>query len=240
MYQSAVDPLRILVIDDDEFAMQGIVRHLEIGGYAALIARTGEEAIALAHDCNPALILLDILLPGINGFEACLKIREFSSVPILMLTGMGDPKDRVRGLNLGADDYLAKPFSQAELIARIRALLRRSGNGAAAGEPEQETFGAMSIDHRRHRVEVGGQPVKLTPMEFKLLQTLAENSGRVMEHRELLGTAWGPGYRNDLGYLRVTMRRLRTKIETDPSAPRYLKTARRVGYVFHPTVEFTA
>jgi two-component system KDP operon response regulator KdpE len=214
--------------------LRGIVPHLELGGYAAIEARTGEEAIDLTRDCNPSLVLLDILLPGIDGFETCLRIRAFSSVPILMLTGMGDPRDRVRGLDLGADDYLPKPFSHKELIARIRALLRRIGDGFSAAETGVEMFGEIAIDQRRRSVAVSGRPVDLTPMEYKLLLTLAENSGRVMEHREILGTAWGPGYRNDVSYLRVSVRRLRTKIESDPSAPRYLKTARRVGYVFRP------
>ncbi len=226
------EAIHILAVDNDEFALRGISRHLELEGYGVLTARNGEDAIGLTRECDPALILLDVIMPGIDGFETCRRIRDFSFIPILMLTGMNDPRDRVRGLNIGADDYMPKPFTHDELIARVRALLRRSNGARSMDITGVETYGHIVLDTIRRSVTVDKARVELTPMEFRLLLTLARNAERVVGHRELLGTAWGPGYRDDVEHLRVCIRRLRTKIEPDPSEPKYLRTARRMGYIF--------
>ena len=226
------EALTILVVDDDSLALNGFRHSLVASGYKVVTASRGAFAVGLVHDCRPDLVLLDVIMPDVDGYEVCRRIREFSAVPIIIVSGLSDPLDRVRGLKAGADDYVGKPYFFEELLARVRALLRRTRAGLAPKNGVSIEYGPLHIDRRAHAVTVRGEPVDLTPMEYKLLLTLAENAERVLDHGELLGTSWGPGYRRDVGYLRVYVRRLRMKLEEDPSRPEYLRTVPGVGYVF--------
>jgi two-component system KDP operon response regulator KdpE len=179
----------------------------------------------------PDAVVLDLMLPGMDGFEVCTRIREFSTTPILMLTAKGEMDDKIRGLDLGADDYLTKPFAPEELMARLRAILRRTGlSEDARGQPIFRC-GQLTIDFTQRQVSVGGREVKLAPTEYKLLYQLASNVGRILLHEDLLRRVWGPEYRDETEYLWVYMRYLRQKLEKDASHPRYLLSEPGIGYV---------
>jgi two-component system KDP operon response regulator KdpE len=221
----------ILIVDDEPRVIRLVSEVLKAVGYQVIAAATGESAIEMVALERPHLILLDIRLEhGIDGYEACRRIREFSEIPIIMLTAKAREKDMLHGFDVGADDYLTKPFSAKELVARVRAVLRRSQN------PEEIitaslTCGELEIDFARRNVKVRGEKVSLTRTEYELLCQLATNVNRVMLHRELLSEVWGPEYRDEVDYLRAYIRYLRRKLETDPSHPEYILTSSGVGYV---------
>ncbi|MBI4333605.1 MAG: response regulator transcription factor [Chloroflexi bacterium] len=220
----------ILIVDDDVRLLRFVRANLESVDYRVLVAEEGTQALALMEKEMPDLAILDIMLPGMDGFELCRRIREFSTLPIIMLTAKAEESDKIRGFKLGADDYLTKPFSALELLARVEAVLRR------ARLPEERkntvlTIGELSIDFVRRRVTMAGKEVDLTPTEYKLLQHLASNTGKVMLHEDLLTKVWGVEYRDELDYLRAYIRRLRQKIEADPTHPVYLLAKPGVGYI---------
>jgi two-component system KDP operon response regulator KdpE len=221
----------ILIVDDEPRVIRLVSEVLKAVGYQVIAAATGESAIEMVALERPHLILLDIRLEhGIDGYEACRRIREFSEIPIIMLTAKAREKDMLHGFDVGADDYLTKPFSAKELVARVKAVLRRSQN------PEEIitaslTCGELEIDFARRNVKVRGEKVSLTRTEYELLCQLATNVNRVMLHRELLSEVWGPEYRDEVDYLRAYIRYLRRKLETDPSHPEYILTSPGVGYV---------
>lgn len=227
--------MRFLVVDDEADVVEVVSVTLKIqwGEEAEVLAAyTGEEAMALVQSEQPDLIILDVALPDIDGFEVCRQIREFSDVPILMLTAKDDEMDKVRGLELGADDYITKPFGHLELIARIRAILRRAQIPLPATGRSRIIVGDVVLDIHRRTVEVQGRPLRLTPTEFNLLQQLMRNAGKVMPHEALLARVWGPEYRREIDYLKVYIRRLREKLEQDPQNPEYILTEYGIGYWF--------
>ena len=222
----------ILLVDDDPQLIKLVRANLESVGYRVLIAMDARSALKLVDMEVPDMIILDIMLPGVDGYELCQRIREFSSTPIIMLTAKVEDVDKVRGLRLGADDYLTKPFSVQELLARIEAVLRRTGSSEEANVPPTFTGGDISVDFVQRRVTVRGQEVALTLTEYKLLSQLVSNAGRVMLHRELLTRVWGAEYQNELEYLRAYIRHLRQKIEENPHQPKYILSKPGMGYIF--------
>lgn len=219
---------KILVIDDDENLLKLIETALKREDWEVLTARDGAEGLRTAFSRQPDLIILDIMLPGMDGLETCRRLQELSSIPIIMLTALSSDTDVVKGLAVGADDYITKPFSLAELVARVRTCLRRSGGGSAKSSVLVK--GELTIDLARHKVSVKGKTIELTPTEFRLLSHLARNEGQVIPHRMLLEEVWGPEYSDQVDYLHLYIRYLRQKIEHDPSKPEIIKTERGVGY----------
>jgi two-component system KDP operon response regulator KdpE len=224
----------ILVIDDDQDLGQMLRTQLERRDYHAVVASSGREGLQKAYQVRPDLVILDIMMPGMDGFEVCRRLRELSNVPIIMLTARNMKGDVVKGLEAGADDYLTKPFSSAELDARIQAVLRRtsSKNGPNSSRSSFYSNGHLSIDFDRRIVTVRGERVDLTPTEFKLLSCLVRNEGRVLPHRYLLTEVWGPEYADEVDYVKLYIRYLRLKLEDDPSDPVYILTEWGVGYRF--------
>ena len=223
---------RILVVDDDPLLVRLVRTNLEKAGYRVLSAADGEQAVDVAANELPDLVVLDLMLPKLDGYEVCRRIREFSMVPVVMLTARGEPVDRLRGFEMGADDYVSKPFVPAELLARVRAVLRRSQQGGASSNtPAVVRCGEIAIDLLRRRVTVRDEVVKLTATEFHLLQELAINAGKVLSHTDLLTKVWGPEYRDDRDYLWAYVRHLRRKLEPDPEHPEYIVSAPGFGYV---------
>jgi DNA-binding response OmpR family regulator len=227
----------ILAVDDEPHVLKLIKANLESSSYKVLTATDGEEAIRSVESELPDLVVLDIMLPQMDGYTVCSRIREFSSVPIIMLTARSAQVDLVRGFEVGADDYLTKPFDVTELLMRVQAVLRRSKWPEEVITRHGFKAGPIEIDFAQHRVTVDGQAVKLTPTEYRLLAYLASNANRVILHRELLRAVWGPEYGDETEYLRVYMRYLRQKLEADPSSPRYLLTQPGAGYMFYQTDE---
>jgi two-component system KDP operon response regulator KdpE len=213
-----------------------------MSGYDVLIANNGEQALELVRLHQPDLILLDLWLPGeMDGMSVCAQVRQWSQVPIIVVSARTDEKQKVQALDKGADDYLTKPFNNDELLARVRACLRRAANvseGMDVQQPEvlSSEDGYLSIDILRRLVRTGAQEIKLTPTEFELLHQLMLHAGKVMTHRALLQAVWGPEYGEETDYLRVYVRQLRLKIEREPSQPKYILTEPGVGYVFRPQV----
>jgi len=220
----------ILVVDDERRYRELLELDLSRRGYHVLQAGDGLRALDLVEQGSLDLVVLDLRLPDMDGYEVCRRIREVSSVPIIMLTARTEEQDKVRGLRAGADDYVTKPFSAEELLARVEAVLRRS-EGAHA--PDTRTFegDGLRIDFAERRVSVDGREVELTASEYKLLSQLALNAGRVMVPDELLRRVWGAGYEGASELLHTAVRRLRRKIETDPAQPRYILTKRGIGYL---------
>jgi DNA-binding response OmpR family regulator len=223
----------ILAVDDEPHVLRLIKANLESSSYKVLTAADGEEAIRSVERELPDLVILDIMLPQMDGYTVCSRIREFSSVPIIMLTARSAQVDLVHGFEVGADDYLTKPFDVTELLMRVQAVLRRSKWPEEVITRHGFEAGPIEIDFAQHRVTVDGQAVKLTPTEYRLLAYLASNANRVILHRELLRAVWGPEYGDETEYLRVYMRYLRQKLEPDPSSPRYLLTQPGAGYMFY-------
>ena len=221
---------RILVVDDEPRYLRLIEFNLSSENYSVKTATTGEEAVSKTAQERFELVILDIMLPGIDGFETLSQIREFSSVPVIMLTARGRDEDKVRGLHLGADDYVTKPFSAQVLLARVGAVLRRSITIDGDGLSGSREFGSLQIDFAKHRVVAHGEEVNLSPTEYRLLRQLAANAGRVVLQDDLIENIWGAGY--DTEVLRVTIRRLRQKIELDPAAPELVRNIPGVGYLF--------
>ncbi len=222
--------IQILVVDDEPRYLKLVRYNLEVAGYEVITAANGEEALSLVAAKSPDLIILDIRLPGIDGYEVCTRIREFSSTPIIMLTAKGEEQEKVHGLRLGADDYVTKPFGAEELMARVETVLRRGRMAEVTPFPVL-TIGELAIDFVQRKVTIEGEEVNLSPTEYRLLQCLAVSVGRVIVHEELQGKVWGPEYREHYEGLRVYIRRLRKKIEKDPEQPAYLLTKPGVGYM---------
>jgi DNA-binding response OmpR family regulator len=225
--------IRVLVVDDEPRYVLAVRANLEASGYEVISAHDGQAAVELAASEEPDLVILDVRMPVLDGCEACRRIREFSSVPILMLTALAEDTDKVRGLDAGADDYVTKPFSAQELLARIRSIMRRVELSAQMKE-DADRFEAqeLMIDFGRQRVFLAGEELKLTPIEYGLLCELARQPGRVLVPEYLLEQVWGTGYESDNQVLWQAVHRLRRKVETDPNNPRYIETRPGIGYVF--------
>ncbi len=223
---------KILVVDDDLQIRRVMRKMLVAQGYAVSDARSGEEALDVLRRARHDLVLLDLAMPGMGGLEACREIRANWDLAIVILSVREQEKDKIGALDAGADDYVTKPFSMQELLARIRAGLRRSPLAPEAAPPTLETDG-LEIHFAERRVVAGGQDVRLTRKEFDLLQYLATNPNLPIPHRRLLQAVWGPDYGNEVVYLRVFINQLRKKIEPEPAKPRYILTAPCVGYQFH-------
>jgi two-component system KDP operon response regulator KdpE len=223
---------RVLVVDDEPKLVRLVREVLSSTGYDVLSAGNGENAIEMAALERPDIILLDIVLSGtIDGFEVARRVREFSDVPILMLTARTREAEVLKGFEAGADDYLTKPFSSKELLARVRALLKRSRRNSSVPEETEIVCGPLRIDLLRRRVVLQGTEVRLTPTEYRLLHELAVHQGQVMLHEQLLSAVWGEEYRDDLEYLRAYVRYLRQKLEPDPANPKLIQTVPGVGYL---------
>jgi DNA-binding response OmpR family regulator len=225
----------ILVVDDEPRYVRLVEVNLTTEGYEVTTAANGQEAVEAVAGRQPDLILLDVMMPIMDGFTACSRIREFSTVPIIMVTAKGEERDRVRGLDTGADDYIVKPFSAQELLARVRAVLRRAER-QMAGAFHKPFFShhELQIDLARAEVTSGGKPVMLTATEYRLLQTLASSVGTMLTGEDLLTSVWGPEYRDDKEILWVCLSRLRQKIEPDPKNPVHILTRQGLGYYMPP------
>jgi len=226
---------KILVVDDEPTLARWIEHVLSEKGYEVFKASSGQEALPLMFTHKPDMVLLDVVMPKMDGWQACSRIRELSDVPIIMLTGAQRSEDDiVRGLDYGADDYLLKPIGGKELLARVRAALRRADLTPGAKEQVDIVYADefISVNLAERRVMVSGQRVKLTPREFRLFTVLVENAGRILTHRQLLEKVWGWEYTDDLDYVRIYISHLRQKIEPDPALPRYIITEPGVGYSF--------
>lgn len=226
---------RVLVVDDEAIVTEVVERYLVREGYQVTVASDGHKALELARNEGPDLIVLDLMLPKIDGLEVCRQLRSESSVPIIMLTAKGEESDKILGLGLGADDYLTKPFSPGELAARVKAVLRRtqsSATQALAGDVLK--LGALRVNPRSRSVERDGQGVHLTAKEFDLLYFLARNAGQVFSREQLLDNVWDYEWYGDASTVTVHIRRLREKVEPTPMRPRYIKTVWGLGYKFEP------
>jgi len=226
--------VRIVTADDDPQLLRLIARNLEFEGYEVLTASDGALALEQIERSAPDLVLLDVMMPKMDGFTVTSRVREFSPVPIIIVTARGQDQDKVKGLDLGADDYLTKPFSVEELLARVRAVLRRAqflANDAVAGRASTIQVGDLVIDFAQHLVTLDGKEVPLTPTEYRLLAYLAHNVGRVLTQDLLLEHVWGEDYLGESHMLQVNVNRLRRKLEVDPTHPRYLKTKVGTGYL---------
>lgn len=227
-------PPRILVVDDEDVIVKLVSYNLKKEGFEVIAAGDGQEAWEKIRQEKPDLVILDVMLPGMDGFSLCRLLRqEKMMTPVLMLTAKDEEIDRVLGLEIGADDYLTKPFSPRELIARVRAILRRTGERRTCQE-EQLEFGELVVYPARYEVRRGGEQIELTPREFELLLLLLRNAGLVMSREYILQKLWGDDFYGDDRVVDVHIRHLREKIERDPGNPVYIKTVRGVGYKFQP------
>jgi two-component system KDP operon response regulator KdpE len=217
---------RVLVVDDERQILRALELKLRNAGYTVDTAATAKDALAQAAMRPPEAVILDLLLPDGSGTDVARELRTWSSAPILVLSAVGEEKEKISALDAGADDYVTKPFSGDELLARLRAALRRT---SPSGDPVLE-IGELRIDRERRTVTMGGEPVSLTPTEWDLLRLLAENEGKLLTHPAILRAIWGPAYREESNYLHVYVSHLRRKIEPDPARPRYLLNQAGVGY----------
>ncbi|MEN4012778.1 MAG: response regulator transcription factor [Bellilinea sp.] len=222
----------ILVVDDEERMARFIRLNLEHDGFRVVEAHRGLDAIRQLRDAMPDVVILDVMMPDLDGFEALKMMREISSVPVIMLTAKGEEDDRVRGLELGADDYVTKPFSPRELVSRVRAVLRRTEGSSYSAKERYEIDERLKIDFSRREIWVEGKLVKLRPTEYRLLYHLVQNAGWVMTYDQLLSKVWGYEYRDEPHYVRLYINYLRQKLEKDPANPKYILTERGVGYRF--------
>jgi len=222
----------ILVVDDESRMIRFVRMNLELEGFQVAGASNGLEALEKVRDDLPDLVVLDVMMPEMDGFETLERLREISTVPVIMLTVKGDEADRIRGLELGADDYVTKPFSPRELASRIRAVLRRAEMPSPVAKTVIEVDDHLQIDFRQREVIVDGERIRLRPTEYRLLYHLVNNAGWVMTHEMLLSKVWGYEYREEAGLLRLYITYLRKKIEPEPGNPRYIFTERGVGYRF--------
>jgi two-component system KDP operon response regulator KdpE len=234
MSAQAFDPrsISVLVVDDEPKLIDVVRMNLEVEGYRVLEASNGVEALERLQADLPDLVLLDVMMPELDGFETLKRIRVVSQVPVIMLTVRSEETDRIRGLEIGADDYLAKPYSPRELQTRIKALLRRTFTPAPARKTRIVVDDDLTIDFSKHEVLVRGQKVTLRPTEYRLLYHLVNNAGRLMTHDALLSKVWGHEYRDESQYVRLYITYLRQKLERDPAKPRYILTERGMGYRF--------
>ncbi|CAB4649250.1 unannotated protein [freshwater metagenome] len=223
---------RILIVEDEESVLDPLELLLSKEGFTIETARDGREALEKFAKTNPDLILLDLMLPEVSGTEVCRQIRTKSQVPIIMLTAKDTEVDKVVGLELGADDYVVKPYSKAELVARIKAVLRRNNADAFVNQGGSISAGPVVIDVERHQVSINGENIALPLKEFELLEFLVRNSGRVLTRTQLIDRVWGSDYFGDTKTLDVHVKRLRAKIEKDPANPVYIQTIRGLGYKF--------
>ncbi len=221
---------RILVVDDEPQIRRSLQVNLENKGYAVETAATGEEAIGAFHNRHPDVIILDLIMPGMTGVEVARRIREASTVPMIVLSAVGEECRKVEALEGGADDYITKPFGMEELLARIRSVLRRAA-GAHSIQPEFVS-GGLCVNFDRREVTLDNKPVKLTPTEYDLLKYMIEHAGKVLTHRMLLKEVWGEAYQDQAQYLRVFVGQLRKKLEKNPTHPRFILTDPGVGYRF--------
>ena len=224
--------MRVLVVDDENLLVKGIKFNLENDGYEVLTGSDGQEALEIAAKERPDLIILDVMMPRMDGLEACQRIREFSNVPIIMLTAKADDMDKLMGFEHGADDYLTKPFNILELKARVRALLRRSGRGAAETKATELTRGHITLDIDARNAYNDGILTDLTAKEFDLMELLMRNPNRVYSRETLLDTIWGYEYHSEIRTVDVHIRRLREKLERNPAEPAHILTKWGVGYYF--------
>jgi DNA-binding response OmpR family regulator len=226
------DRRRILVVDDEERMVRFIRMNLEHDGFQVVEAFNGRQAVQKLRDTTPDLILLDVMMPDIDGFEVLETIREGSTVPVIMLTAKGEEDDRVRGLELGADDYITKPFSPREMVSRVKAVIRRTEGAGGSMHDLIEVDERLKIDFDRREVWLEGKLVKLRPTEYRLLYHLVQNAGWVVTHDQILTKVWGYEYRDEPHYVRLYINYLRQKLEKDPASPKYILTERGVGYRF--------
>jgi DNA-binding response OmpR family regulator len=229
------EPLHVLVVDD-EVPLTGVIgSYLEREGFTVAVAHNGPDAVAAARDGRPDLIVLDVMLPGFDGIEVCRQVRQFTDAYIIMLTARDEEVDKVLGLSMGADDYLVKPFSPRELIARIQAMLRRPRAArSAAASAEPLVVGGLVLDPESREVRIGGEPVDLTRTEFDLLAAMASRPRAALTRRQLIDAVWGPGWFGDEHVVDVHVGHLRTKLRDDAADPRFIRTVRGVGYGLGP------
>ncbi len=228
-----MDPkAKLLIIDDDTTLIKALEMYLTREGYEVHLANNGMDGLKSFYTLRPELVVLDVMMPEMDGWEACRRIRELSTVPIIMLTAKGQENDRVMGLRLGADDYVPKPFSLKELVARVEAILRRTKMQESSTSTNNVLYVTENIliDSENWEVRRDGDRVELTSTEMRLLFYLAENAGHVLSHQQLLQKVWGPEYVDNMDYTKLYIWRLRQKIEEDPKNPRYILTARGIGY----------
>jgi two-component system KDP operon response regulator KdpE len=226
--------VKVLVIDDDPDILEvvSLTFTMQWHDCQVITATGGESGLEMVETMHPDVVLLDIMLPDVDGYEVCRQIRSFSDVPVIILTARDGEIDKVRGLEIGADDYVTKPFSHLELLARVRAVLRRAAMPMPSSAMPDVTAGRLTINFARREVSIEGRPIKLTPTEYNLLYHLVRNAGHVLPHATLLAKVWGHEYTEEVDYLKVYIRRLREKIEDDPQHPRLILTERGVGYRF--------
>jgi DNA-binding response OmpR family regulator len=220
----------ILLIDDDSTLLELLAGHLRTAGYSPLVAADGRSGLRLAVEASPDLVVLDVMMPGVDGWEVCQKLRQVSAVPIIMLTAKGEEIDKLHGFHLGVDDYVTKPFSFAELAARVGAVLARGGANERA--TAHIIRGDLAIDFDQHKVMAQGSAVELTPTEYHLLEILARTPGRTVPSEHLLRQVWGPEYAGEISHVKHFIWSLRKKIEADPGNPRHILTERGFGYRF--------
>ena len=224
--------INVLVADDEKPLRDFVRRNLEVRGYRVFTASNGVEALAIFKNEHLQLVIMDIMMPHMDGLETTRRIREESHVPVIILTAMGEEADKVRAFDLGADDYLTKPFGVGELLGRVKAVLRRADWSEPASPEQRIVRGEIEVDLERHKVNVRGNAVDMTPTEFSLLVYLMKNAGKALHHRAILQHVWGAEYGDEAEYLRVYVGKLRQKIESDPLQPRYLHTEHGIGYRF--------
>ncbi|MEN6410730.1 MAG: response regulator transcription factor [Anaerolineaceae bacterium] len=225
---------KILVVDDEPLYIRLLQINLLTEGYEVITATNGEEALDLISSRSPDLVLMDVMMPKLDGLTACERIRQFSTIPVIMLTARGEEEDRVKGLNVGADDYIVKPFSATELLARVRAVLRRSQFTRDPNQGRFFTHGNLRIDFARAEVEKDHKPVYLSATEYRLLIQFAHHLGEVLTAEQLLTAIWGPQYSDDKEILWVSIARLRQKLEDDPHSPQHIVTRSGLGYLMPP------
>ncbi len=223
---------RILVVDDELSILKYLRINLEAEGYEVLMAMDGVQALQTLEAEQPDLVILDIIMPEMDGFDVCRRLREWSQIPVIMLSALGDESDKVQCLDLGADDYITKPFGKAEFIARVKAVMRRAEAASPTPTPPSIKSGDLEINFSKRKVTVKGKEVALTSTEYALLQELALNAGKVLTYTHLLQKVWGADYADEREYLHVFVSRLRAKLEADPKKPRYITTVSGVGYRF--------
>ena len=224
--------MRILVADDEKIIVKGIKFNLENEGFDVETAYNGEEALEIIKNVHLDLVILDLMMPKLDGLETCKRIREFSTVPIIMLTAKSEDTDKLLGFEYGADDYLTKPFNILELKSRVRAILRRSGSASSANKNTRLICDSLIIDTEQRNVYIDGNPVQLTAKEFDLIELMMRNPGRVYSRDNLLNIVWGYEYPGDMRTVDVHIRRLREKLESNPANPEYILTKWGVGYYF--------
>ena len=224
--------MKILVVDDERLLVKGLKFNLEQEGYQVETAFDGEEAIRLAHDESISLILLDLMLPKVDGFTVCRTIRSFSNVPIIMLTAKSEDIDKILGLEYGADDYVTKPYNVREVTARVKAILRRVNPSPKGDKNKVVISGNIVLDYNFRRLQINGKTIELTSKEFDLLELFLRNPGKVYTRENLLDIAWGFDYPGDVRTVDVHIRRLREKIEENPAEPKYIRTKWGVGYYY--------